>query len=212
MWKKWHQLTFMDVYWMFLETKQWMWAQRGSGWCVLAMATATWITNHVLGGHAQLSHHKTKRDNQLIHTNWQIITREFCTELNISFSVLETMVTMLEYCKICTRWVPQMFNAGTERTLYASASGPTEPIQGWKWYSPQVHHYLWWDMGSPTMRCSQNSSPWDGYMWIPLEEKVQDTVLSKWSVVQSFEIGKWWSFWISWNTDKPSILTTTSWC
>ena len=36
------------------------------------------------------------------------MTRELCTELNISFSALETMVAMLEYHKVCTRWVQQM--------------------------------------------------------------------------------------------------------
>ena len=29
-----------------------------------------------------------------------------CTKLSISFNALETMVTMLEYHKVCTRWVP----------------------------------------------------------------------------------------------------------
>ena len=34
----------IDVHWhwrMFVKTKQWMWAQWGSGWCVSAVATAT---------------------------------------------------------------------------------------------------------------------------------------------------------------------------
>ena len=39
--KKWHPLGFVDTYWMFMETKQRMWAQWGSGWCISAMATAT---------------------------------------------------------------------------------------------------------------------------------------------------------------------------
>jgi len=46
--------------------------------------------------------------DQLIHVNRRIMTRELCTELNIGFSVLETMVAMLEYCKVCARWVPQV--------------------------------------------------------------------------------------------------------
>jgi len=36
------------------------------------------------------------------------MTRELCTELNIGFSALETMVAALEYCKVCARWVPRM--------------------------------------------------------------------------------------------------------
>ena len=37
--KKWHPLTFVNVCWIFMETKQWMWAQWGSGWCVSAVTT-----------------------------------------------------------------------------------------------------------------------------------------------------------------------------
>ena len=46
---------------------------------------------------------------QLFHTNWRIMTMELCTELNIGFNVLKTMVATLEYRKVCARWVPQMF-------------------------------------------------------------------------------------------------------
>ena len=38
----WHPLTFTDICWMFMETKQWMWAQWCSGWCVLIVVTAMW--------------------------------------------------------------------------------------------------------------------------------------------------------------------------
>jgi len=43
-----------------------------------------------------------------IHINWWIMTRELCSALNTGFSALEMMVAMLEYHKVCTRWVPQM--------------------------------------------------------------------------------------------------------
>jgi hypothetical protein len=36
------------------------------------------------------------------------MTRELCTELNIGFSALETMLATLEYCKACVRWVLRM--------------------------------------------------------------------------------------------------------
>ena len=36
--KKLHPLTFIDACWTFLETKQWMWAQWGSRWCISALA------------------------------------------------------------------------------------------------------------------------------------------------------------------------------
>ena len=40
--------------------------------------------------------------------NQWIMTRELCTELNIGFNTLETMVATLEYCNVCATWVPQM--------------------------------------------------------------------------------------------------------
>ena len=49
-----------------------------------------------------------ERLDQLIRANWRIMNRELCTELNISFNALETMVATLEICKVCARWVPRM--------------------------------------------------------------------------------------------------------
>ena len=49
-----------------------------------------------------------ERLDQLICANWQITTRELCTELSISFSALETMVATLEYRKVCAKWVPRL--------------------------------------------------------------------------------------------------------
>ena len=34
--KQWHPLTFIDTFWMFTETKLWMWAQSCSGWYISA--------------------------------------------------------------------------------------------------------------------------------------------------------------------------------
>ena len=42
--------------------------------------------------------------NQLIHMNEQMMTRK----LYVDFNALQTVVTMLEYCEVCTSWVPQM--------------------------------------------------------------------------------------------------------
>ena len=39
--KKWHPLTLIDTCWMFMETKQWMWAQWGGGWCISSVAIVT---------------------------------------------------------------------------------------------------------------------------------------------------------------------------
>lgn len=38
---------------------------------------------------------------------------------------------------------------GTERTLHATLSGSSEPIWGWRWQSPGLHHYQWQDLVSP---------------------------------------------------------------
>jgi len=46
------------------------------------------------------------RLNQLICTYRWVTTRELCTELNIGFNALETMVATLEYRKVCIGWVP----------------------------------------------------------------------------------------------------------
>ena len=96
MWEKWHLLTFPDTCWTFKETKQWMWAQRGSGWCISAVVTAMWKTNHVLDSYAQLSPWNEEHLHQLICMNQQIATGELCTELNVSFNALEMMVETLE--------------------------------------------------------------------------------------------------------------------
>ena len=46
--KKLPPVTFIDTCWMFMETEQWMLARWGGGWCVPAVANATWKTSHVL--------------------------------------------------------------------------------------------------------------------------------------------------------------------
>lgn len=47
-------------YWTFMDIKQWMSAQWGSGWCISAAAMAMWKTYHVPDGHEQLSHNEMK--------------------------------------------------------------------------------------------------------------------------------------------------------
>ena len=53
-----HPLAFIEACWMFMEAKQWMWAQRGSGWYISAVTTAMWKTSCVADSCALLSHHK----------------------------------------------------------------------------------------------------------------------------------------------------------
>ena len=95
-----------------------------------------------------------------------------------------------------------------ERTLYASLSGPTEPIQGWRW---QFASLLVMRHGTTTTNQSQNSSPRRGHAWIPHQIKSSRYSL-QWvkEGAVSFLIGKRQSFWISWKPDRLWSLTATS--
>jgi len=65
--------------------------------------------------------------------------------------------------------------------------------------------------GVTTVSQSQNSSSWRaGKMEIPHRSRSSRCVTQwiKWCVL-SFGMGKGWSFWISWNSGKPSTLTIT---
>ena len=66
--------------------------------------------------------------------------------------------------------------------------------------------------GVTTISQSQNSSPWSGNMWIHHLRKSSRHSLQwvKWCAL-SFGIGKQWSFWFSWNPEKPSAQATL-WC
>ena len=86
-----------DIHWHLLnimETKQWLWAHWGGQWCVSAVAAATWKTSHILEGHAQLQHHERKNVLIICTSQW-VMTRVLHVVLNIGFSVLETMVSIL---------------------------------------------------------------------------------------------------------------------
>ena len=96
--KKWHPLTFINAHWMFMETKWWMWVQWGSGWCVQAeVSSFSDMKDKPRSGwpHTAVTSWNEEHLNQLLRVNWQIMTRELCTELNFSFSELEMMVGML---------------------------------------------------------------------------------------------------------------------
>ena len=72
---------------------------------------------------------------QLIHANWEIMSRELCTKLSVGINVMQMMVAMLEYYNMGILQILHHVGStnaqtGAERTPYASLSGPTEPIQG----------------------------------------------------------------------------------
>ena len=66
---------------------------------------------------------------------------------------------------------PTNAHAGTERTLYASLSGPIELIEGWRWLFPVSHHYQWQHMTSSVLQSKQQS--WSCNMNSPLKEKFE---------------------------------------
>jgi hypothetical protein len=66
--------------------------------------------------------------------------------------------------------------------------------------------------GVNTTSQNQNNSPWSGDMLTPDQRRHSRCSHQwvKWCAL-SFGIGKARSSWISWNLDKPSTLTATSW-
>ena len=46
--------------------------------------------------------------NLVIYMSGRVTIRELCTELSISFSALEMIISVLEYWKVYSRWVQQM--------------------------------------------------------------------------------------------------------
>jgi len=148
-----HPLTFIDICWT------------NSGWCVTAVATARWKTCS-RWPFVTTTPWKEECLDQFIHVNQGILTTELRMELNIIFGTLE-MVTVLEYCKVFTRWFP----TGIEKTPYVSLSGPVEQIWGWRWQFPGSHHYCWQGIVSPLWAGVKNSSSWSDDMQIPYWNK-----------------------------------------
>ena len=174
-------MTFIDACWTFTETKQWILAQWGDGWCVSAVATATWKTSHVPDGPAQLSHHDMKSVSisviVVIRTNWWITTRELCTELNIGFSALVTMVATLEYRKVCARWVHECSYRNIKNTVCKFVRT--------YWTNTRLKVTVSWIAPSPVTRhsitiTSRSQAAVHGVATceFPIEENVQDAALS----------------------------------
>jgi len=68
--KKMHPFTLISTCWTFVETKQWMWAQWGSGWSIPAVVMVTQKISHVPDSNTQMSHHKMENDS--VNTSTQI--------------------------------------------------------------------------------------------------------------------------------------------
>ena len=166
-----HPLTFIDACWKFMETKRWMWAQWGSGWCVSAVVTAIWKTSHVPDCHDSC-HTMKWRASQSTHLNiladlqpGNCVTAEYqlqCVGNDIGHAGISQNLYQVGLTNAHTK---------TERLSFASLSGPVEPMQGWgwslmnlevpsnpshsripwgwRWHFSGSHHYWWWDVVSP---------------------------------------------------------------
>lgn len=113
---------------------------------------------------------------------------------------------------ITTQEGPMNAYTETERTPYASLSGPIEPIRGWKWQFLELHHDQWWDVVTSIMSRSQNNSRRSGDINSSLKKKSKMQPSAGKVIVHWVLVWKEWSFLSSWKIpDKPSPLTTTSW-
>lgn len=114
------------------------------------------------------------------------MTRGLCIDLNIGFYTLETIVAMLEYCKVCIQWIPWMLtHEWIKKTQHMQIcqgllnqyelEGNTFP--GWC-------HYWWWDVIT-TINQSQNGSLWSGDTWNPYWIKISRPLLGEvmWTVI-----------------------------
>ena len=136
MWKKWHPLTFIDACWTFVETKQWMWAQWGGGWCVSTVATAMWKTSCIPDAHVQLSHHKMK---SILISSSVLISGLQPGNCVWSWILASVHWKWWWQCWNIAHFAPCGSHKGTERTLYESLSGPCESVQSWQF--PGLHRY-----------------------------------------------------------------------
>ena len=199
-------LTPADIHWCLLNVcgEQWMWAQWG-GWCISAVVTAVWKTSHILDGQHSCQS-MTLRLSQSVHL-W-VATREFHTELNISFNALETVVEMLEYYRVYTMLIPWVLTQEQKEHH-------TQLCQNlMNQYNAESDSFLDHIVTSET-RCGittvnqkQKSYPWSGNNWIPQQRKSSrhSPQCVRWCAL-SFGIGKEWCFWIFWNLDELSTST-----
>ena len=103
--KKWHLLTFTNACWALMETKQWTWAHSEAVGDVFQQ----WWQQHERQAMFQMATHSCHttewRASQSPNPGELVDFRVLCTELNTILNVLETMVAILEYRKVCSRWV-----------------------------------------------------------------------------------------------------------
>ena len=97
-------------------------------------------------------------------------------------------------------------------TVYTSLSEPVQPIWGRRCQFPGSHCYRWWDVASPLWAGVKMAVHGVVPLNSPSKKKFKMQPSAGKVMWLSFWIEKQRSFWISWNTSKPSILTTTTQC
>jgi len=136
--EKCHPLTFIDAYWTSVETKQWMWAQWGSGCCISAVVTEMWKTSHTADAHARLSHDEMKgisiRSSTVDYDLGIVYGAKYWFQcIGNDDGGVWILQSLLHVGPVNTHMEPQ-------RMLYASLSEPVQPIRGWRWLFPGLHH------------------------------------------------------------------------
>lgn len=124
-----------------------------------------WTATH--GCHTQ----NEKCLDQCICSNRWIMTRELHVEMNVCFSALKTVVSTVQYSKLCTGWSHEHSHRNRKNTVCQSARN--------NWVHMRLQVSVSWIPSLPMMRCgvkttSQSQkcqSPWSGNMRIPYQRR-----------------------------------------
>ena len=149
---------------MFMETKQWMWAQWGNDCCFSVIATETWKTSHILDGHTQVSHHKMKSAS--ISSSMQI-------------RILWPGNYVQIFASVCWKWWWQHWNitkvapGGSHEYLHRNRNNTICKFFRTYWTSMRkkvtvtsIASLLMTRCGVTTTSQNQNCSPWSGDLFL----------------------------------------------
>ena len=172
-WKILYSTTFIDACCTFMETKQWMWTQWGSGWYSSAVATALWKTNHIPDGRAQLSCCEMV---SILISSPTHISRLWLG--NYVWSWISVSVHWKQWwqCWIIAKFASDRSHECSHRRRRKTVF-KFEPIGSWRWWFPGLHHYQWWDRVSP-LRVKMVVSAVPTYEFL-IEENVRDAALRR---------------------------------
>ena len=198
--KKLHPLTFIDACWV-----QRMDVSTGRQWVVHFSSSKSNIKDkpHARQPCTALTPQNEECFDLPIHANQQITRRELC----ISFNALEIIVTMVEYCKAWARQVPQILTQEQKEHHMQVCHDLLNQYQA----EGDIFHSLIITRDETCCYCYELDVKWQD-MNSPAKKKYKSTCSPpqvKWCAV-SFGVGNGWSFWVSWNPNRPSILIATS--